>query len=119
MPRGTTLIAARGGTVVSVEHDRGNAGNALGIEHDDGTIGWYFHLTSHLVDEGDVVKQGDSIALSGHSGTSLPHLHFQVCNGRPEFLQCDDTLPVTFRNTRPHPKGLRVFEFYTARPFSS
>ncbi|MEV0053612.1 M23 family metallopeptidase [Saccharopolyspora shandongensis] len=42
---------------------------------------WYFHIQADgvLVNVGDVVTQGQAIALSGNTGRSTePHLHFQV-----------------------------------------
>jgi murein DD-endopeptidase MepM/ murein hydrolase activator NlpD len=42
----------------------------LAIEHDDGTAAWYAHLREWLVQVGDVVTQGQPVAVSG--GTVLP-----------------------------------------------
>ncbi|NOT08928.1 MAG: M23 family metallopeptidase [Gemmatimonadales bacterium] len=70
------------------------------------------HLTfgGALVSPGNVVTQGQPIGLSGDNGNSSePHLHFAVViNGH--------TVPVTFRNTRPHPTGLVEGESYSAEP---
>ena len=91
--------------------------NYVNITHDDGTIAAYVHLTRNgaLVSVGDMVSRGDLIALSGDTGdNAAPHLHFHVqrCTG------CE-TIPVTFRNTRPHPNGLIEGEQYAAESFGT
>ena len=97
--------------------------NYVFIKHDDGTIGRYFHLTENgaLVEEGATVEQGQVIARSGNSGQSgEPHLHFDVQKCGPNLppkyneLPCGQTLPLTFRNTRPHTCGLQPNESYIA-----
>lgn len=121
MPAGTPVQAARGGVVLLVE-DRfpdgtGVAGeeNYVNIRHADGSIAAYVHLTQRgsAVAIGDLVAQGQRIGTSGNSGSSSePHLHFHVqgCSG------CA-TIPVTFRNTTPHPEGLQAGEAYLALPY--
>ncbi|MGH7409039.1 MAG: M23 family metallopeptidase [Candidatus Methylomirabilales bacterium] len=121
MPIGTPILASRTGTVLLVE-ERFLDGtripdqeNYINVTHSDGTIAGYVHLTTDgaLVGVGDTVTQGQVIGLSGDSGSSSePHLHFhlQGCEG------CA-TVPMTFRNTRPHPRGLVQGESYTAEPF--
>jgi hypothetical protein len=120
MSIGTHVISAREGKVLLVE-ERFEDGtriagqeNYINILHADGSIAGYVHLTKNgaRVAENDIVKQGEWIGLSGNSGNSSePHLHFhvQACNG------CL-TIPVTFRNTRPHPNGLVQGECYAAVP---
>ena len=121
MPMATPIIASRSGRVLLVEERFPDATripgqeNYINVTHPDGTIAGYVHLTKDgaLVEVGDVVVQGQVIALSGDSGSSTePHIHFHVqgCEG------CS-TVPVTFRNTRPHPQGLVQGESYTAEPF--
>lgn len=84
MWNGTEVLAAREGKVIEVLDQWDGVGfnsNAVGIEHSDGTIGWYAHIqkNSAMVHEGDYVKQGQPIALSGMVGqTIFPHLHFVV-----------------------------------------
>ncbi|KAB0497811.1 peptidoglycan DD-metalloendopeptidase family protein [Pseudomonas vancouverensis] len=86
MPEGTPIIAARGGTVIKTENSqdgRGNdaSGNFVRVLHDDGTMGVYLHLKkgSVCVREGQRVKVGSALALSGNTGNSTgPHLHFVV-----------------------------------------
>lgn len=86
MPEGTPIIAARGGVVVKTENSqdgRGSdaSGNFVRVLHDDGTMGVYLHLKrgSVCVREGQKVKVGSALALSGNTGNSTgPHLHFVV-----------------------------------------
>jgi murein DD-endopeptidase MepM/ murein hydrolase activator NlpD len=121
MPIGTIVIAARAGRVQSIEERYADGSrkpgqeNFVNIRHEDGSVAAYFHLThgGALVEAGDMVRQGDIIARSGDSGESTePHLHFQVDSG-------DDgsSMPVVFRNARPHPHGLVEGETYQAEPF--
>jgi len=63
------------------------------------------------VEAGEDALQGQLIGRSGLSGTDVTHLHFQV------YLANEMTVPVTFRNTRPHPDGLVQGEAYTAGPY--
>ena len=86
----TSIAAALPGVVIQVvEHNTGgcpsatcfNQSNFVIIDHGDSTFGMYAHLTYNgaLVDVGDVVHQGQPIALSGNTGWSTgPHLHFEV-----------------------------------------
>lgn len=89
MPVGTPVIAARSGVVVTVRDGnpdgtrRTGDENFLIIEHVDGELSRYIHLRQHgvLVDEGDRVAAGDTVARSGNSGrSSFPHLHFDVAD---------------------------------------
>jgi len=90
MPEGTTVCAAREGVVVDLKESSQTGGpdkkyrdecNYVSIAHADGTIGEYDHLQYEgaLVEIGDRVTAGQSIALSGNTGYStFPHLHFGV-----------------------------------------
>jgi murein DD-endopeptidase MepM/ murein hydrolase activator NlpD len=121
MPIGTAVVAARNGTVFLVEDGftdgTRTAGqeNYINILHADGSVAGYVHLTRNgaLVELGQSVAQGQVIGLSGDTGSSSePHLHFHVqgCDG------CA-SIPVVFRNTRAHPKGLVQGETYRAEAF--
>ena len=119
MPIGTRIVAARGGQVTFVEERWADGTrisgqeNMLLVRHADGTVAVYMHLTTNgaLVEVGEVVEQGQIIALSGDSGNSDGgHLHFEVLQG---CAGCG-SIPITFRNTRPHPRGLIKFEAYRA-----
>lgn len=88
--KGTKVCAARDGLVTSIRKDSDKGGlnpknisdgNYVIIQHSDGTIAWYWHLQNDgvLVNEGDTVKKGQWIGLSGNTGYSaFPHLHFEV-----------------------------------------
>jgi murein DD-endopeptidase MepM/ murein hydrolase activator NlpD len=89
MPVGTTIYAAREGTVYSYRDnsDEGgisgkykNKSNYIMIKHDDGSVGCYWHLQKEgvLVKSGRVSK-GQQIGISGATGQVVkPHLHFSV-----------------------------------------
>lgn len=124
MPIGSTITAARGGRVIFIEEnysdqDYGNEkANVVVVQHDDGTYGRYVHLTKNgvLVEIDQVVAQGDIIGLSGSSGyPPTPHLHFDVTKDCPQ-LNCQ-TIPICFKNTKPHPAGLVTGESYIAEPY--
>ena len=116
---GDPIIAARAGQVAGIVQHYPDSTRVRGEEnyvdvlHDDGTLARYIHLTTNgaRVRSGERVEQGQVIAISGDSGWSaLPHLHFDVfaCS------TCDRSIPVTFRNTDPHPNGLVEGLAYTA-----
>lgn len=92
-----TVVAARSGTVALVRQDSNaggcnaaftSSGNFVVIDHGDGTSALYLHLAfdSVLVNAGDIVVQGQPIAVSGETGLTCSddraapgaHLHFQV-----------------------------------------
>ncbi len=91
---GTTISAARGGTVFATRdnfHLKGQSqyfldkANVIKILHDDGTYAIYAHILqgSSLVTPGDKVVAGEKIARSGSAGFSTgPHLHFVVRRNR-------------------------------------
>lgn len=90
MPRGTPILAARGGMVFEAVSCHGEGrhdpdyidrANLVRVMHDDGTIAEYVHLLrdSLKVAVGQPVAAGDCLGLSGNSGfTTGPHLHFGV-----------------------------------------
>lgn len=78
---GTQVKSAISGTVVEVKKSNVSLGNFVRIKNSD-IITTYAHCSSIKVKEGDIVKQGDIIALSGNTGKSSgPHLHFEVSKG--------------------------------------
>ena len=90
MPEGTTITAARAGTVIELveKHDQGCSqeyceafDNYIIIYHADNTLAKYSHLQQNgvLVELGDTVAAGQPIGKSGATGWAKgPHLHFAI-----------------------------------------
>lgn len=80
---GDDVAAARAGTAVTTGSLPGY-GYTVVLEHPDGTRTLYAHLSRILVQRGQVVQQGERIALVGSTGASTgPHLHFEIIAGTP------------------------------------
>jgi murein DD-endopeptidase MepM/ murein hydrolase activator NlpD len=77
-PAGTEVIASNHGRVILV----GNfffAGGSVVLDHGAGLQTMYFHLSEFKVAEGDMVRKGEVIALSGMTGrVTGAHLHWGV-----------------------------------------
>lgn len=85
-PPRTPLVAAAPG-VVAASRDRWlRGGLTLCVDHGHGVVTQYTHLDRILVEEGQPVARGETIALSGFSGFDMtqffpwvpPHVHFMV-----------------------------------------
>jgi hypothetical protein len=78
------IVAAADGKVVFAEWG-GGYGNLVVLEHDAGWSSYYAHLTEIAVDEGQEVRQGETLGGAGTTGYSTgPHLHFELrYQGRP------------------------------------
>jgi murein DD-endopeptidase MepM/ murein hydrolase activator NlpD len=77
-PLGTPEHAAMDGVVVRAGAASG-FGLAVYVQHANGDVTVYGHMEQILVEEGQTVKAGDTIALLGNRGQSTgPHLHFEV-----------------------------------------
>ncbi len=78
IPEGSRVFATADGWVDEVS-TRSTSGQTIVIDHDNGFMTVYSHLGKINVREGQRVKRGDIIALSGNSGLSLaPHLHYEI-----------------------------------------
>ena len=77
-PKGTPIRAAQNGVVV-FSGTKGGYGNAVILQHDQRYSSLYGHASKLLVNTGQVVKQGQFIALVGDTGVATgPHLHFEI-----------------------------------------
>lgn len=77
-PMGNPVKSTADGKVILVG-DHYYAGNSVYIDHGNGVVSMYFHLSKPVVKEGDTVKRGQTIGLSGQSGRATgPHLHFSL-----------------------------------------
>ncbi|HLV14606.1 MAG TPA: M23 family metallopeptidase [Xanthomarina sp.] len=75
----TPIKATADGTIIFAEWTV-QTGNVIIIEHSDGLISVYKHNASLTKLQGELVKAGEVIAMSGNTGelTSGPHLHFEL-----------------------------------------
>ena len=129
-PFGDPVVAARAGRVTEVVDDWADSDkdpfhfNQIVIVHDDDTFAFYAHLKheSFVVQVGDRVSQGQTIAASGESGTptgcaafmECAVLHFGVYK-RSWSLD----IPINFRNADgplDARGGLSAGTFYTVLP---
>jgi murein DD-endopeptidase MepM/ murein hydrolase activator NlpD len=78
VPTGTPVAAMNSGTVLLARFLYFE-GNCVVIDHGQGLLTLYFHLSELKVNEGDPVKRGQEIGLSGGTGRATgPHLHVAV-----------------------------------------
>lgn len=121
MAIGTHITAARAGEVVHVIEngiDYDDLNNFVVVDHGDGTFAQYMHLTQNggLVEVGEMVAQGDTIALSGVTGLAgYPHLHFVVTED--DWRWPYTSIPVNFSNTEANPLGPVEDTHYEALPY--
>ncbi|MDX2247161.1 MAG: M23 family metallopeptidase [Bacteroidia bacterium] len=81
VPIGTPVRAAASGVVTKIVDHAGisSYGKHLIVAHDPIHSTMYAHLSKILVEPGQSVQQGETIALSGNTGLSTsPHLHFEI-----------------------------------------
>jgi murein DD-endopeptidase MepM/ murein hydrolase activator NlpD len=78
-PYGSTITAARTGTVSFAGWSTQGYGYLVKIRHGGGAETWYGHFSKILVRVGQYVRQGEPIGLVGSTGISTgPHLHFEL-----------------------------------------
>lgn len=92
VPVRTRVVAPAPGKIIRVWDEFNRGGRKLFIDHGDGLITGFSHLSRTLVQPGDDVYEGQSIAYSGYSGIdglllfsfNVPHVHLHVwLNGDP------------------------------------
>ena len=85
---GTPVHAAASGQVKWEGWDNGGGGKTIILSHRGGVRTVYCHLSQFMARQGEVVSQGQVIALSGQTGNaSAPHLHFGVCGAPNPFAK--------------------------------
>jgi LysM repeat protein len=93
-PLGTPIVAADSGTVIYSGWDDSGYGNLIIIDHGNGYWTYYAHNSELLVQNGDGVTQGQTIALAGSTGRSTgSHLDFRIRLNGGAFLNPSDFLP--------------------------
>lgn len=79
--KGDAVYAAFDGVVRAALPTKmtGGYGNVLVIRHLNGLETYYGHLSSYVVESGDIVRAGELIGYGGSTGRSTgPHLHFET-----------------------------------------
>jgi murein DD-endopeptidase MepM/ murein hydrolase activator NlpD len=104
-PRGTRVIAAADGTIVSAGV-RGGYGNAVEIRHGGSVSTLYAHLSGFAqgIRPGTRVRQGEPIGYVGATGYATgPHLHYEFKIGGMH----QDPMRVALPKAEPVPARLR------------
>lgn len=96
---GDTVRAAFSGRVRIKKFDRRGYGYYLVLRHSNGLETVYGHLSRFLVNQDDLVRAGEPIALGGSTGRSTgPHLHFET---RYMGIAIDPAKIIDFNSFRP------------------
>ncbi|MFH7024740.1 MAG: peptidoglycan DD-metalloendopeptidase family protein [Heteroscytonema crispum UTEX LB 1556] len=76
---GTPVYASADGVIQRAGWNNGGYGNLVEIRHADGSMTRYGHNSRIMVQVGQQVRQGETIALMGSTGFSTgPHSHFEI-----------------------------------------
>lgn len=82
-PLGTPILAAADGVVAYAGNEVANLGGLVILKHGDGWTTVYGHAGQLLVQRGQSVRKGQTIATSGDTGLAdRPELHFEMRKGR-------------------------------------
>jgi len=82
-PSGTDILAAASGRVIYATSKIRGYGKMVVVKHNNNMYTVYAHNKTIKVEVGDKVKQGEVIALMGHTGrASGDHLHFEIRKGK-------------------------------------
>jgi murein DD-endopeptidase MepM/ murein hydrolase activator NlpD len=75
VPTGTAVVAANSGHVI-LSRELFYEGNCVVIDHGEGLLTMYLHLSEIQVAEGQSVRRGEKLGLTGATGrVTGPHLH--------------------------------------------
>jgi murein DD-endopeptidase MepM/ murein hydrolase activator NlpD len=102
-PTGTTILAARPGTVVATNYSS-KFGQNVQIRGSDGINYFYNHMPQgkNKVHKGDVVKAGDPIGEVGTNANAAgtpKHLHFDMTKGVPRRPSCSAASCASMNNS--------------------
>ena len=82
VPLGTDVLAAESGVVAYAGSEVRGYGNLVLVRHDNGWVTAYAHNDQLLVQRGDRVRRGQSLAKAGRTGSvDQPQLHFELRQG--------------------------------------
>lgn len=76
--KGQKIAATAGGSVVYQGSGLRGYGKLIIIKHSDDYLSAYAHCDQVLVKEGDMIKQGQTIAKMGNTGANRIKLHFEI-----------------------------------------
>lgn len=78
---GTPVLAIASGRIKDVGASK-RYGKFVSVQHEDGKVSWYGHLSSQMVRQGQLVRQGQALGNIGSSGRSTgPHLDLRIKDG--------------------------------------
>lgn len=81
--KNTPILSAQGGTVIYTGREFRGYGRMVMIESGKGWATLYAHMEKILVQEGQVVSQGQIVGTMGRSGRATGvHLHFEIRKDR-------------------------------------
>jgi len=85
-PKGSAIVSPVNGEVVAVESNS-RGGNQFFIKGDNGFTYGFAHCDEVQVRTGDVVMEGQQVALVGSTGSATgPHLHWTIRNAQGTLL---------------------------------
>ncbi|MBS0480083.1 MAG: M23 family metallopeptidase [Proteobacteria bacterium] len=91
VPLGTPVKAVADGVVIYTATKVAGLGGLVMVKHGDGWTSVYGHASRILVQRGQAVKRGQSLALSGDTGfADRPELHFELRKGRSPIDPLDE-----------------------------
>lgn len=94
VPVGTPIVAPEDGKVTLANYTE-SGGHQLRLELATGYVVGFAHLSKRLVQEGDTVQRGQTVALSGNTGrTTGPHVHVTLID--PHGTRIDPASYFTF-----------------------
>jgi murein DD-endopeptidase MepM/ murein hydrolase activator NlpD len=90
-PEGTIVRASARGLVLYAGRAVRGYGNLVMLLHPNGRMTWYGHNSANLVEPGELVERGQTIALVGATGIARgTHVHYMLIDG----TQHCDALPL-------------------------